>query len=357
MVRRKLPGNTKRRPDPHPIDHSGFMPYLNRFLEWSAVRGYSQRTIEIRERHTKSFIRWCDERSLNMPQEVTPQILERYQRYLYYYRKKDGNPLSLATQSQRLQPLKSFFKWLAKENHILYNPASELEMPRQHRRLPQHILTPDEVDTILNQTLLHGEIGIRDRAIIETLYSTGIRRSEAANLKLYDIDLANGSLMVREGKGKKDRMVPIGRRACSWLTKYLEEVRPGLALSPDDGVLFLTEYGQPMIKNRMSDMVKKHILAAGIGKPGACHIFRHSMATHMLENGADIRHIQLILGHSVLTTTEIYTQVSIRKLKEIHALTHPARLEQRQRSQEDVGEREALLSLLAAEQEEESDSE
>jgi len=309
-----------------PIDHTGFMPYLNRFLEWSAVKGYSQRTTDTRKNHLTSFIRWCDDRSLNTPQEVTRSILDRYQRHLYYYRKKDGNPLSLATQAQRLEPLKAFFKWLTKENHILYNPASEMEMPRQHRRLPQHILTPDEIDSILNQTLLHGDVGIRDRAIIETLYSTGIRRSEAVNLKLYDIDLANGSLMVREGKGRKDRMVPLGQRACAWLQKYIEEIRPSLALSPDEGILFLTEEGQAMIKNRLSDSVKRHISAAGIDKPGACHIFRHSMATHMLENGADIRHIQLILGHSVLTTTEIYTQVSIRKLKEVHALTHPAKL-------------------------------
>jgi len=310
-----------------PIDHTGFSPYLNRFLEWSAVKGYSQRTTDTRKNHLTSFIRWCDERSLNTPQEITRPILDRYQRHLYYYRKKDGNPLSLATQAQRLEPLKAFFKWLTKENHILYNPASEMEMPRQHRRLPQHILTPDEIDSILNQTLLHGDVGVRDRAIIETLYSTGIRRSEAVNLKLYDIDLANGSLMVREGKGRKDRMVPLGKRACAWLQKYIEEIRPRFALSPDEGILFLTEDGQAMIKNRLSDSVKRHIAAAGIDKPGACHIFRHSMATHMLENGADIRHIQLILGHSVLTTTEIYTQVSIRKLKEVHALTHPAKLD------------------------------
>uniref|UniRef100_UPI003D0C3353 tyrosine-type recombinase/integrase n=1 Tax=Shewanella sp. TaxID=50422 RepID=UPI003D0C3353 len=142
-----------------------------------------------------------------------------------------------------------------------------------------------------------------------------------------DLDLSNGSLMVRKGKGQKDRMVPLGERACAWLTKYIEEVRPTIAIEPDDGTVFLTEYGQPMIKNRLSDAVKKHIEAAGIDKPGSCHIFRHSMATHMLENGADIRFIQMILGHSTLTTTEIYTQVSIKKLKEIHTLTHPARSE------------------------------
>ena len=193
-----------------------------------------------------------------------------------------------------------------------------------HRRLPKHILTHEEVNRILHQTGLHGELGIRDRAIIETLYSTGIRRTEVINLKLYDADIQNGTLMIREGKGKKDRMVPLGNRACQWIDKYMDEVRPDLVMEPDEGWLFLHEFGEPFRKNRLTDLVKKYIGAAGIDKPGACHIFRHTMATLMLDNGADIRHIQAILGHSQLSTTEIYTQVSIRKLQEVHARTHPA---------------------------------
>jgi integrase/recombinase XerD len=185
-------------------------------------------------------------------------------------------------------------------------------------------LSADEVERILNQTLLHGELGIRDRAIIETLYSTGIRRAELANLKLYDIDTRNGTLMIREGKGKKDRMVPIGQRAGDWIDRYRDEVRPSLTVEPDAGYLFLHEYGEPFRGNRLTDLVKKYIQAAGVNKPGACHIFRHTMATLMLDNGADIRFIQAMLGHSDLSTTQIYTQVSIAKLKEIHALTHPA---------------------------------
>ncbi|MES9906724.1 MAG: site-specific tyrosine recombinase XerC [Sedimenticola sp.] len=302
----------------------GMQSYVVRFLEWSAAMGLSDQTVISRKRSLNRFSLWCDERDLHRPQDITKPILERYRRHLFHYRKANGDPLSFATQQQRLIPIKAFFKWLSKENHILYNPASELELPKVHKRLPKAILSADEVERILNQTLLHGDLGIRDRAIIETIYSSGIRRMELVNLTLYDVDLKNGTLMVREGKGKRDRMVPLGQRACTWIERYRDEIRPGLVIEPDSGTLFLHETGEPLKKNRLTDLVKKHIGAAGIDKPGACHLFRHSMATLMLDNGADIRHIQVILGHSQLSTTEIYTQVSIRKLKEIHALTHPA---------------------------------
>jgi site-specific recombinase XerD len=207
---------------------------------------------------------------------------------------------------------------------VLSNPASEMELPRVHRKLPQHVLTAEEVERILAQTGLHGDLGIRDRAILETLYSTGIRRSELAHLRLYDVDTAIGTLMVRQGKGQKDHMVPLGARAAHWIDRYTAEVRPQLVAEPDPGWLFVHEYGEPFAKNRLTDLVKKYIEKAGVEKPGACHIFRHTMATLTLDAGADIRHIQAILGHSQLSTTEICTQVSIAKLKAVHALTHPA---------------------------------
>ncbi len=321
---RKKRNVSSPQPARYPIDHNGITPYLNRFIEWTLAMGLMPRTAEIRQRTLTQFVYWCDERGIHTPQDVTRPILERYRRYLYHYRKTNGEPLSFASQQQRLSPIKAFFKWLTKENHILYNPASELELPKVHRKLPKHLLTHEEVERILKQTELHGELGIRDRAIIETLYSTGIRRNELSHLKLYDVDTRNGTVMVREGKGKKDRMVPLGQRACTWVDRYTNDIRPGLVMEPDEGWLFLHEFGEPLHKNRLTDLVKKYIDAAGIDKPGACHIFRHTMATLMLDNGADIRHIQMILGHSQLSTTEIYTQVSIRKLKEVQARTHPA---------------------------------
>jgi len=172
-------------------------------------------------------------------------------------------------------------------------------------------------------------MGTRDRAIMETFYSTGVRRMELVNLKIHDIDFTRGTATIFDGKGKKDRMVPIGDRACAWVRKYLEEVRPTLVASDDNGHLFLTEYGEPFIKNRLSDLVTKYKETVGIDKPGTCHLFRHAMATYMLENGADIRYIQEILGHVNLSSAEIYTRVSIKKLKQVHAATHPAKLGKR----------------------------
>jgi len=324
MKRRKKPKASTAARERYPVERSGLYPYLVRFLEWFASRGYSPRTTELRADALRRFIRWCDERGIPRPQDVTRPILERYRRHLYHYRKENGEPLSFATQQQRLIPLRAFFKWLARENHILANPASELELPRVHRKLPAHILSPEDVEAAMAQTLLHGELGLRDRAILETLYSTGIRRSELINLKLYDLDLKNGTLFVRLGKGQKDRYVPLGARAIQWLKRYLEDIRPAIVIEPDDGSVFLHEFGEPFSKNRLTDMVKKYLRTAGVNKPGAAHLFRHAMATHMLTNGADIRFIQAILGHAQLTTTEIYTHVTIAKLKEVHALTHPA---------------------------------
>ena len=147
-----------------------------------------------------------------------------------------------------------------------------------------------------------------------------------SNLSLYDIDAGQGTLLVRQGKGRKDRLIPIGQRALLWIDRYLHEVRPELLVDRADTTLFLTDHGQPFINNRLSDLVKGYLDRCGITGRGVCHLFRHSMATLMLDNGADLRFIQVMLGHAKLETTTIYTQVAIGKLKEVYERTHPARL-------------------------------
>ncbi len=312
---KKIPGN--------PNDPYGFVVLTENFLEWMKIKNYSERTIENRKNYLIYFIRWCDERGLTQPKEITIPIVERYQRYLHYYRKKDGDPLSIRSQHIRLTSIRSWFKWLAKNNLILYNPVADIDLPRLESRLPKHVLTERETEQVINQPDVSEPLGVRDRAILEVLYSTGIRRMEVINLKLHDVDEDRGTLMVRLGKGKKDRMVPVGERALAWIRKYTHDVRPDLVVDPDDGTLFLTTYAEPFTRNRMTQLVRNYVDAANIGKKGSCHLFRHSMATAMLENGADIRFIQQMLGHARLDTTQIYTQVSIRMLKEIHSITHP----------------------------------
>jgi integrase/recombinase XerD len=337
--------------DPNSLYH-----YMQRYLSWQNERNYSDATVSHAEHCLRGFILWCDERGLQRPQDITKPILERYQRHLFLYRQDNGQPLSPRTQVSRLSHVRGIFKWLAKQNHILYNPASDLDMPRIDYRLPKHILTVAEVETVMAQVDLGNPMGIRDRAILETFYSTGIRRREMMHLNVFDVDPIRGTLMIRQGKGQRDRMIPIGVRALAWVSKYCDDIRPQLVAGADSGRLFLTLEGETFSTVRMSDLVRIYVRKAKLGKEGSCHLFRHTMATLMLENGADIRYIQTMLGHANLNTTQLYTQVSIRQLKDIHTATHPGRV---------IGSAEpvhaaptdsaALLAALEAEAAEEDD--
>jgi integrase/recombinase XerD len=351
----KPKGNPRSRDtalDHHPLTH-----YMNAHFEWMLVSGYAEDTIRARRVALRRFIGWCAERSLRDPKDITKPILERYQRHLFYYRKSDGRPMTLGAQLGYLAPLKTFFKWLTRENHIPYNPASELQLPRQPKHLPRHILSVQEVEAILAEADASTPQTLRDRAMLETLYSTGLRRMELPGLALYDVDLTRRIVMVREGKGRRDRVIPIGVRACAWVEKYLTESRPQLLVAEVEA-LFVNDYGEPVTPEFLATKVKRYLLFAGIDKPGATHLFRHAMATHMLDNGADTRFIQAMLGHADLATTQIYTHVSIEKLKQIHDATHPAKLTRTKTDDVDAhddahAQRDAILTALAAEVEDE----
>ena len=321
----------KRRVTPAPdnLPHNLLTRYQAAFHEWEAVTGYSPRTIAAQQHAIGRFIHWCDERGLSRPQDITRPILERYQRFVYHYRKHNGQPLVVSAQLNLILPLQAWFKWLTKQNHILYNPAADLDLPTRPKALPKGLLTVSQIEEVLNTCDVTKLEGIRMRAMLEVLYSTGIRRFELAGLKLFDVDIERGALMVRLGKGAKDRLVPIGDRACAWVNKYLHEVRPEMATSHDGYILFLDDEGSAYDPGRLGDQVRKQLNLAGVTHAGSCHLFRVACATHMLENGADIRYIQALLGHAKLDTTQIYTQVSLTKLKEVHNATHPARLQRR----------------------------
>jgi len=326
---------------------------LEEYLVWMQTQNFSDDTVATRRTTIGYFLAWTRERGLDAPAEITRPVLERYQRSLYQYRKKNGEPLTFRTQNTRLRSLKGWFRWMARQNHILHNPASELLLPRLENRLPKYILSVEEAETVLAVPDVATVEGLRDRAMLETFYSTGMRRMEVANLKLYDIDRERGTVMIRLGKGKKDRHIPIGERALAWIGKYIAEARPELLGAADDGTVFLDEAGAAFDRVRLTTLVRGYIRKAKIGKQGGCHLFRHTVATLMLENGADIRVIQEMLGHAKISTTEMYTRVSINLLKQVYAATHPGAGLHRasvSASPEAVAELQAALEEEAAEE-------
>jgi len=307
------------------LDRGSFESLFRRHTDWMKRNNFSDSTIRGREVYLAPFLEWCTEREFSRPEELTAADLEAYRRYRFEQTNRNGEPFSAEHRRKIVSHVKSFFRWLADEKEILFNPAGALEPPRPAKRLPKHVLSHGEVTKILALPDTHDVIGIRDRALLETLYSTGIRRVELAGLKLSDVDAARGTLFIRSGKGGRDRIVPIGERALHWIDRYLEVSRPELTDGEGDS-LFLTYSGKPIPAVRLTHIVLEYVRRSKVRDKGACLIFRHTAATLMLENGADIRSVQEFLGHERITTTQIYTHVGIRKLKEVHERTHPARL-------------------------------
>jgi integrase/recombinase XerD len=299
---------------------------MQRYLTHMGVVGQSPHSVASSKAALTRFIRWCEERSITRPSQVDRAMVERYQQQLFHHRKTNGEPLTARSQQFLLIPLRSWFSWMVKKGHLPFSPAAELELPKVVRRLPKAILSASEAETVLAVPDVAMPIGLRDRAILETLYSTGIRRTELTKLSIQDVDRERGTLLIREGKGGKDRMIPIGDRALAWIAAYRDHARPELVGLKDDGTLFLNALGNPLKPFHLTMLTKNYVEKSGIGKGGACHLFRHTMATLMLENGADTRYIQAMLGHSSLETTQIYTKVSIRALKAIHTATHPGKM-------------------------------
>ncbi|AWL05737.1 site-specific tyrosine recombinase XerC [Massilia oculi] len=314
-----------------PAIAGGFHGHLVGFIDWLRAMRYSEHTIRTRRIDLGYFIDWCEERGIRRPDEVTRAMLERYRQYVFAYRRqRDGQPLSFNCQGTRLVAVRVFFRWLTRQHHLLFNPAGEMDLPKKETRLPRHVLTVAEVAQVIDAAG-SGELGLRDRAILETLYSTGMRRAELVALDLADVDAERGTVLIRQGKGRKDRMVPIGDRALAWLARYGDEVRANQG--GEAHALFLSRQGLRLTGKQLSGIVKKAIDGAQLERVqlsgplnSSCHLFRHACATHMLENGADVRFIQALLGHANLGTTEIYTRVAIVKLKQVHEATHPARL-------------------------------
>ncbi|MEI6105708.1 MAG: tyrosine-type recombinase/integrase [Opitutae bacterium] len=313
-------------PTPDGFDRNALSTLASRadqWLRWLDAHAYSPATCAVRLWALRSFLKWTHEKRLTRPVDVTRDVLESYQLSLWQQTRANGQPLSVATQRGRLGTVQLFFAWLCRQHHLDANPSIDLELPRKpHHSLPK-ALSAEEMTAVLAIPDVRDPLGVRGRAILELFYATGIRRAELVRLDLGDVQRASRLIWVRQGKGGKDRVVPMGAHAVHWLERYLLECRPRLEVSATERALFLTGYGERFSSGYLGNWVRRTLVAAGIERPGACHLLRHSCATHMLQHGADIRFIQQLLGHESLETTQIYTEVTIRQLQEVHARCHP----------------------------------
>lgn len=295
------------------------------YLEHLKVQNYAQRTIESLEEQIRFFLEYLEKETKTEDLlQLTHHDLAEYQTWLYFSesRKGEHRPLSVRTQITRLSAIKGFFRYLFKSGVLFHDPAASLEEPKHRQPLPRGILTDAHVLALLKAPDVNTPLGLRDRAILELLYTTGLRNSELRTLKTTDVEREAGQIHVT-GKGTKDRVVPVGKIALNWLSLYLKEARPKLLGKKDTGFVFLSKHGRIITTLNLIDLVRKYGKKAGIPQEVTPHALRHTCATHLLRAGADIRSIQVLLGHSSLATTQIYTHVEITDLKRVHKAFHP----------------------------------
>jgi len=296
--------------------------FLRLYREDLEVR-FAERTAQDYFGAARAFLAWLGARSIDLAEARTDDLLA-YQSDLYAARKEDGRPYAVASQAQHLIVVKSLFRFLYRRNFIMQDPAAAVELPRQEQRLPRVILTKEEVLRLLGAASRGTTpMALRDRAILETFYATGIRVSELAKLTPYDVDTEERTLRVILGKGRKDRHVPLTRAAAAAIEAYLTKSRPLLVGRVKPPYLFVANRGGYFHRGLVSAVVRHYAKRAGIKKRVTCHTLRHAVATHLLKGGADIRQIQVLLGHSSLRSTERYTRVELSDLKEVIRRAHP----------------------------------
>lgn len=312
-----------------------------RFSEWLEAINYSPKTRVNYTRDVKLFLAWLSENTaINSIVEVTPAQLQQYQIALYNFERHPKEPatkektaaveghesqrLSVGTQANRLAAVRKFFSWLLSEQQIAYNPASTLQLPKQPQRLPRGVLTKSEARRLIEATPITKPRDIRDRAILETLYATGIRRAELIALTIYDADLQTATLRIEHGKGNTKRVVPLTQSAIAALKLYLETARGLFVCEAGQVRLFVSSRsGGPLDDDDIVRIVVKAANRAGLRKHVTPHTLRHTCATHLLKGRADIRQIQKLLGHRRLSSTEVYTRVELSDLHEVIARCHP----------------------------------
>lgn len=301
-----------------------FEKQIKDYQEHLRILKQSEKTIEAYTQHINCFLEWIIAKGINDLREITYEHLREYQLILM---NELGKRYSINTIHLKLRSIKQFFAYLEKGEVLLYNPAEKMFLPSLGDRLPRVILTEKEMEKLLLTPNTGTFAGIRDRALLELLYSTGIRREECSNLKVYDVDYKGGYLRVNKGKGGKDRILPLGKKACDWIKEYVLKVRPHYTRkNPDERNLFTNTSGKALSNQSIGLIVKRHARRAKIGKPVTVHAIRRSFATHMLKNEANPMYIQRILGHSGLGVLKKYIKVAGIDLKKTHKKTHPREL-------------------------------
>lgn len=282
-------------------------------LHLASVEGLAKNTCQSYHNDLIIFSHYLTEREVILT-EVNTQHISDY----LFFRVQDG--ISNTTNARIQSSLKRFYRYLVHEKHIAANPTDAIKRPKSSRKVPQS-LSESEVEALLQAPDLGTAIGLRDKAMLEMLYATGLRVSELINIRLFDYDLNAGVLKVM-GKGSKERLLPLGEYAHEWLTRYLSQRETLLQRKPSD-FLFLSKRGQGMTRQTFWHAIKRHAVQADIQADLSPHTLRHAFATHLLNHGADLRIVQMLLGHSSVSTTQIYTHVANERLKNLHQQHHP----------------------------------
>ena len=278
-------------------------------------KGLSQNTLDSYQRDLKALTKWLDESNRSLRSVRREDLLK-------YLADRMGSGIKARSTARALSCLRSFYRYLLREKVIKVDPTLRIDNPKLGRPLPDS-LTESDVERLLAAPDLTTPIGIRDRAMLEVLYACGLRVTELVSLRLTDMNLRQGVLRVM-GKGSKERLVPLGEEAISWLQRFIQDSRDELLkknLSED--VVFPSNQGKMMTRQTFWHRIKIHAQDAGIKKKLSPHTLRHAFATHLVNHGADLRVVQLLLGHSDLSTTQIYTHIAQQRMKELHAEHHP----------------------------------
>ncbi len=300
-----------------------FKKYIDEFLLSLKVRNLDEGTINGTCWKLSKFTAYLEKSNITHIDGISKEIIRSYQIELFQCINIKGKQNTVAYQNSMLSAVKQFMRFLNERDYIVGDPAKDIQYAKQPKQLPKGILKPAEARKIMHTPDTTTVIGYRDRTILEVLYSSGIRKEEVNSLTLNDVDYMDGFLRINNGKGKKDRIVPVGRIACRYLENYIKSVRPELIKDPYKNHLFLSLRGGKLSKNMVWELVKKYAKKAKIRKNVHPHTFRHTCATTMLKNKADLNTIRKILGHESLNTTQIYTHLNITDLKAVHKRCHP----------------------------------